>query len=189
MVYRFILVSDEEDNFFREIKIDSEAKFFDFHKAILESVEYPDDQMTSFFICEDNWEKREEITREEMHTRSDEDSWVMDSTRLSDLVEDEGQRLIYIFDPLAERCFFIELKEIQTGCDLDKPVCTRKAGKAPKQTLDFDELAKVQNTIDTGESFYGDEGFNDDDLDSEGFDMGDGGGSDSVSLDSIDDLY
>ena len=98
MIYRFIFVSDEVDDFYREIQIDSEASFLDFHNAILESVGYPDDQMTSFFICEDNWEKREEITREEMNTSSDVDSWVMESTRISELVEDEKQRLIYIFD-------------------------------------------------------------------------------------------
>ena len=188
MTYRFVLVSDEEDDFFREIKIDSEATFLDFHKAILSSVNYPDDQMTSFFICEDNWEKKEEITLEEMHTRSDEDSWVMADTPISELVEDEGQRLIYVFDPLTERCFFIELKEITTGSRLSTPVCSRKGGNAPKQTVDFEEFAKSQNVIDTGENFYGDEGFNEDDIDIDGFDMGEGG-ADTVSLDSIDDLY
>lgn len=188
MTYRFILVSDEADDFFREIKIDSEASFLEFHKAILESVGYPDDQMTSFFICEDNWEKCEEITLQEMRTRSDEDSWVMESTTISEFVEDEGQRLLYVFDPLAERCFFIELKEIITGERLTKPLITRKGGKAPKQTVDFEEFAKTQN-IDTGETFYGDEDFNADELDSEGFDMGEGGTGETISLDSIDDLY
>lgn len=186
MIYRFILVSDEADGFYREIKIDSEATFLDFHNAILSSVGYPDDQMTSFFICEDNWEKCEEITREEMDTRSDEDSWVMSSTRISEFVEDEGQRLIYIFDPLAERCFFIELKEVSSG-RISAPECSRKKGDAPKQTIDFEELAKAQPVIDTGESFYGDDDFDDEDLDRDGFDMGEGG--ETVSLDSIDDLY
>lgn len=188
MVYRFILVSDEVDDFYREIKIDADASFLDFHKAILASTGYADDQMTSFFICEDNWEKREEITLEEMHTSSDEDSWVMDTTRISEFVEDEGQRLLYIFDPLAERCFFIELKEIITGKSLKAAECSRKGGQAPKQTVDFEELAKSQPVIDTGENFYGDDDFDEEDLDRDGFDMGDGG-SQTVSLDSIDDLY
>ena len=37
----------------------------------------------------------------------EEDSYVMKDTRLSDLLEDEKQKLIYVFDPLAERVFFI----------------------------------------------------------------------------------
>ena len=50
MVYRFTIISDEVDNFRREIQIDSEATFLDLHNAILKSVGYPNDQMTSFFI-------------------------------------------------------------------------------------------------------------------------------------------
>ena len=83
MVYRFTLISDEVDHFLREIQIDSEATFQDFHKAILSSVGYPDDQMTSFFICSNNWEKETEITLEDMGIDSDEDNWVMRDTVLN----------------------------------------------------------------------------------------------------------
>lgn len=187
MIYRFIFVSDEVDDFYREIQIDSEATFLDFHKAILESVGYPDDQMTSFFICEDNWEKREEITREEMHTSSEVDSWVMESTPLSELIEDEKQRLIYIFDPLTDRCFFIELKEISYGKSINEAICTGKGGEAPKQLIDFDAMTATTTSLDIDENFYGDEAFDSEDLDLDGFDMG--GGSGEVTLDSLDDLY
>ena len=44
MVYKFRIISDEVDDFLREIKIDSEASFFDFHEAILKSTGYKDDQ-------------------------------------------------------------------------------------------------------------------------------------------------
>ena len=53
MIYRFTLISDEVDDFIREIKIDSEATFFDLHEAILKAAGYKDDQMTSFFICDE----------------------------------------------------------------------------------------------------------------------------------------
>ena len=52
MIYRFTIISDEVDDFVREIQIDPEATFYDFHEAILKSVGYTNDQMTSFFICE-----------------------------------------------------------------------------------------------------------------------------------------
>ena len=62
MVYRFVIFSDEVDNFFREIKIDADATFFDFHNAILDSVGYEKNQVTSFFLCSDQWEREQEIT-------------------------------------------------------------------------------------------------------------------------------
>lgn len=67
MIYRFTLISDEVDDFIREIKIDSEATFFDLHEAILKAAGYKDDQMTSFFICDDDWEKDQEMYRSGVH--------------------------------------------------------------------------------------------------------------------------
>lgn len=173
MVYRFTIISDEVDDFIREIQIDSEATFFEFHEAILKSCGYKDDQMTSFFLCDDGWEKEQEITLEDMGTSSDEDCYIMRETPLSELVEDEKQRLIYVFDPLTERVFFIELSEIITGKDLDKAVCTRKEGMVPEQTMDFDQMLAASGTnLDLGENFYGDEDFDLEDFDPDGFDMG-----------------
>ena len=57
MIYKFRIVSDEVDNFKREICIDSDASFLELHDAILDSVGFSKDQMTSFFICDDDWEK------------------------------------------------------------------------------------------------------------------------------------
>ena len=112
MVYRFTIISDEVDDFIREIQIDSEATFYELHEAILKAAKYTNDQMTSFFICDDDWEKEQEITLEDMGTSSDEDSYIMRETSLSELLEDEKQKMLYVFDPLTERVFFIELSEI-----------------------------------------------------------------------------
>ena len=71
MIYKFRLLSDEVDDFRRDIEISADATFKELHTAILESVNYPDDQMTSFFICNDRWIKEVEITLEDMGSRSD----------------------------------------------------------------------------------------------------------------------
>ncbi len=175
MVYKFTIISDEADDFVREIQIDSEATFYDLHEAILKAAKYKDDQMTSFFICDEDWEKEQEITLEDMGGSSDEDNYVMRETRLSELLEDEKQKMLYVFDPLTERVFFIELSEIIYGKDLKKAECTRKEGIAPKQTVDFDEMMTAGSTsLDLDENFYGDQDFDMDDFDPDGFDMGGG---------------
>ena len=48
--------------------------------------------------------------------------------QLSELVEDEKQKLLYVFDYMTERCFFIELSEIITGKEMKGAKCTKKAG-------------------------------------------------------------
>lgn len=170
MVFRFLLLSDEVEDFKREIQIDADATFFDLHKAIIESVGYKEGEMSSFFICSDDWEKEQEITLVEMDTSPDEDSYTMEATILNDVLEDEKQKLMYVFDYLTERAFFMELREIITGTDLEKPVCTKSAGNPPAQFVDFDAVTTTASSLDTGENFYGDEGYDLDELDAEGFD-------------------
>ncbi len=176
MIYRFTIISDEVDDFLREIQINPDNTFLDFHKAIAKAVGYSDDQMTSFFICDDSWEKEKEITLEEMDTNPEMDSWVMEESVLNDLIEDEKQKMLYVFDYMTERCFFIELTEIITGKDMSGSECTRTIGEAPKQTIDFEEVAIANNSLDLDENFYGDQDFDLDDFDQEGFDMNAGDG-------------
>lgn len=176
MVYRFKIVSDEVENFKREIEIDSQASFLDLRNALLDSVGYSKDDMNSFFLCDDSWEKNAEITLVDMGSASDEDLWIMADTQLDSLIEDEGQRLIFVFDYITERSFFMELKEIRTGANLKEAVCTVKEGDAPAQSVDLDEfdsqidkkIAASASVTDLDSDFFGDSEFNEDEI--EGFD-------------------
>lgn len=168
MVYKFKLVSDEVSNFAREIEIDSESSFLQLRNVILDSVDYTKDELDSFFICDDDWTRNEEITLEDMGSSSDQDVWLMDDTPLSEFLEDEGQKLMFMFDYLTERSFFMELKEIIPGGTLLDPICTFKRGKAPKQQSELDvDLTNVTTSPDKEEldvDFYGDSEFNDDEI-------------------------
>lgn len=173
MVYKFLIISDEVEDFKRVIKIDSDATFKELHDAILDSVGYTKDQITSFFICEDDWEKHTEVTLMDMGSDSDEDIWLMDSTPLSELVEDEGQRLMFTFDYLTDRSFFMELREIEFGEDLESAECVKSVGEPPVQTIDFDEIEKkmaAQATLDDLDAdFYGSDDYDISELDEERF--------------------
>ena len=168
MLYKFTILSDESDNFVRVIKIDSEAKFIDLHNAILDSVSYEKNQMTTFFICSDNWEKGQEVTLVEMESTSEYDNLVMENTSLEELLIDENQKLLYVFDMISERVFFMELTEIIPRKNLDKPVCITSEGDAPIQIMPDDGLTVIpKENID--ENFYGDEDYEPEELDQEGF--------------------
>ena len=142
------------------------------HEAILKSVGYPDDQMTSFFLCNDEWEKGQEVTLVEMDSNFEYDNMVMNETRLSDLIEEVGQRLIYVFDPMFERYFFGSLKEIKPG-SMNGVECVESKGKAPKQLKSDDPLAGVGGGKGGNDDFMFDDEFKDEldlgDIDYEGF--------------------
>lgn len=174
MVYKFKLVSDEVSNFSREIEIDASSTFLQLRNVILDSVGYTRDELDSFYLCDDDWSRNEEITLEDMGSSSDQDIWIMDETPLNDLIEDEGQKLIFVFDYMTERSFFMELKEIIPGRNLIEPICIASKGKAPKQAVDIDEYeVKIDTSLNKDDDldidFYGDTQYNDDEL-PEGFD-------------------
>ena len=166
----------------REIEVDSENTFLELRNCILESVGYTKDELDSFFMCNDDWEMEEEITLEDMgNTSSDRDTWLMENTPVSELIEDEGQKLVFQFDYMTERGFFMELKEIIPGRNLVGPICTMKRGKAPKQFKEVDDfesrVAPVKTvTPDVSDvdpldlSQFEEANFDDDDL-REGFDI------------------
>ncbi len=176
MVYRFLLLSDEVENFERVIDINSDATFADFQVAILKSVGFSASDLTTFHICSDDWEKYQEILFMEMDSDSSVDTYLMENTRLDEFIEDEGQRLMFVFDMLTDRAFFIELKEVIAGKTLESPECVSSQGNPPVQAVAFDELlddvmnkkaSSSTNFFD--EDLYGDDMYNEDEFDPDGF--------------------
>lgn len=185
MIFKFLILSDEVDNFKREIKIDADATFLDFYQAILACTGFSNKEMASFFLCDNKWRKQQEITLVEMDTYSDEDSFTMAECILGDFLEDEKQKLIYVFDYLTERALYIELSEIIPGKNLKSPVCTLSEGVAPVQLQLIEEMKPASVSMDLGETFFGDESFDMEELDKEGFE-----GLDDISVDTNEgDLF
>ena len=67
MVFRFRMLSDENDNFVRDYEVLYDTTLLDFHNFILRSLEY-EDCMASFFTADDRWEKQREFTFMDMET-------------------------------------------------------------------------------------------------------------------------
>lgn len=176
MIYKFHLISDEVSKFKLEIQIDADDTFLSLRNVILDTVGYTKDQMCSFILCDEDWQKEKEVTLADMGSESDEDIWLMEDTQLSELIEDEGQRLMFVFDYLTNRSFFMEMKELLPSKHLADPLCSRKEGNPPKQNINIDEFDERINKAATGtfddidEDFYGSEEFNADEFDEEGFD-------------------
>ncbi|MBO5054039.1 MAG: hypothetical protein J6C44_07425 [Muribaculaceae bacterium] len=177
MIFNFRLVSDEVDNFKREIKIDADATFLDLKNAIIEAVQYDNDEMCSFFLCDSGWEKEKEITLEDMGSDNDEDIYLMDECTLSDYIDDEGQKLLFVFDYMTDRAFFLEMKELITGKNLKDPICTLSLGTPPPQHVDIDDFdfessvkaAAKHTTIDDFNDEFDEDSYNPDEFDPDGY--------------------
>jgi len=169
MIYKINFMSEEVDNFKLTFEASSEATFLDLHKAILEAVGYPDDQMTSFFMCNEQWEKGQEVTLVEMGDSFEYDNMTMEDTHLDELLYEQRQRMIYVFDPMFERSFFGSLAKLEPG-DMDGVRLVEMKGHAPEQLQTEDPTVKAASSdLDLDTEFFGNDAYDEGDIDMEGF--------------------
>lgn len=183
MTLKLTLFSQEKEDFVLEILIDSDARFSELHRLILDDCRYSEHERQSFLICDEEWRVKHRICLcDDEERRYDEDIDLMSHTRIGDFLEDEGQRLAYVFDPEGKRFFLMELTENVFGRTEKKAFVNRRHGKAPRQTNDPHQTSPMGGSEDDSspggeeseegaESFYGDEGFEAEELDLEGYEI------------------
>ena len=144
MVYKFVVLSDEDESFVREFEFLDSQTLLDFHNVIQEELEYDKSQMASFYLATDNWEKEEEFTLFDMGTGSS----TMDSAILEDIIFRKNQKLLYVFDFFNDRALFVECTgEAEEIDDRDYPICTNSKGIPPKQVVFGSSSRKLYNNI------------------------------------------
>ena len=116
MVFRFRMLSDENDNFVRDYEVLYDTTLLEFHDFILRSLEY-EECMASFFTADDRWEKLREFTRMDMDDGAEDAPLAMEKVTLGQIIHNNRDRLIYLFDIFGDRAYFLEL----TGSFESKP--------------------------------------------------------------------
>ena len=174
MTLKLTLFSQEKEDFVREILIDSDAKFDELHQLILDDCSYEEHEKQSFLICDEDWRVKQRVSlREGEDISYDMDVNLMSDTRIGDFLEDEGQRLAYVFDPDGKRFFLMELTENVFGRIEKKPIVNRRHGLPPLQDLasTAEPSVEEEEKEEIDETFYGDEGFEAEELDMEGYEI------------------
>jgi hypothetical protein len=141
-VYRFRVSLEDNEDIFRDIDIKAAQNFEDFHKCIQEAFKFDLKHAASFFVSDDYWRKNQEITlrKEDLPLEEDEirknvdPKKLMKEVRIAKYIEQPHQRFVYVFDPVAQWTFLIEMIKIaEENPKLDYPVVVKTAGVAPKQ--------------------------------------------------------
>lgn len=111
MIYRFRVILDTQEDVFRDIEIEGESTFEDFHNTITQSFGFGGQEMASFYLSNELWEQGEEIALFDMGEKPG-DVMVMEETSLDSLLNEDQTRLIYVYDFLSMWTFMVELAEI-----------------------------------------------------------------------------
>ena len=88
----------------------------------------------------------QEITND---STSEEEPSTMQTISLSEVVNQEDRQLVYIFDTLTERCFFVKYVGTSPSCDEEAKVVKSK-GNAPSPILSDAEMDALlfENPLD-----------------------------------------
>ncbi len=169
MTIRLRIISDEDENFYRDIEIHGNCSFLDLNDFIQTNLGYDKGEMTSFFITDNDWNKETEITLMDMAVDDNSETYTMANTTLKDLISEPKQRLLYAFDLFSERYLFIEVFEISNDLCL-VPRVISAAGEAPK-AVDFNQIVEDIDEEDSFDmsSFEKEFGDIDDDIDGDSF--------------------
>lgn len=143
MIYRFVIVSPEARSFRRDIRIGSESTFADLRSALYDDIGYSPVEPSLIHLTDQSWSRQMTVYEvEPPHSRSDEDVYLMESTRLSELLSNERERLMLTFDIERSRAFYIELREMTSGSLAGIFEISRSEGEPPLQTLPVEEDKK-----------------------------------------------
>jgi len=113
MIYRFraILDNDTEDDIFRDIEISKEDSLAEFHKSITKSFGFNNNEIASFYISDNQWSQGEEISLFSFDDQNKKNK-LMSDVLITDVINTQNNKLIYVYDFLNMWTFLIELIEI-----------------------------------------------------------------------------
>ncbi|MGA9237821.1 IS1096 element passenger TnpR family protein [Robiginitalea sp.] len=109
MIYKIRVILDSEDDVFRDIEVDSEISLEELHNIITQSFGFLGNEMASFYTADENWNQDLEITLFSIGETTD--ARLMQDTRLSEVMDEQAPKLLYVYDFLNMWTFFVELAD------------------------------------------------------------------------------
>lgn len=156
MLYQFKITSNEKNDFMLLAAMNSEDTFADLHLLLQNNCCLEPDQLASFFVAGSNCGRKTEISQLNMGWDKP-DKLVMDRTPLQQVLNQQNQKLCYVFDFFTDRLLNIELTQIFMGKQLSEPSVIFQNGNAPAQMLEEDLLSNEKILIPEVECLdYGD---------------------------------
>ena len=160
MIYRFraILDHDQKEDIFRDIEIRKTDTFEDLHNVLTQSFGFDGSEMASFYISNDQWEQGQEIALFDMGQNTD--VKMMNETIVEELISEDNNKLIYIYDFLNMWTFLIELGEIvEEAQGTNYPnlmfVCGQVPSEAPEKQFEAEDPNSIQDVADDLFDDYG----------------------------------
>jgi len=147
-VFKFRVVIDHEKDVFRDIEILGSQNFEDLHGAIISAFDFRGDQMASFYMSNESWEKGQEIGLMDMSFGEETGPPTMNSALIEQFVKEKDQKILYVYDFLKMWIFYLELiEEKEADVNQAYPCLAHSFGESPLE--DEKEIEDQFNASDT----------------------------------------
>ena len=153
MIYRFrvILDNDTDDDIFRDIEIYKTNSLEEFHETIVNSFSFINNEMASFYISDNEWNQGEEISLFNFGDESKETK-LMSSVAINQVINNQNNKLIYIYDFLNMWVFLIELIEVAEEIKgVNYPNIIFSKGELPEKAPEKKFESKKDGIVDDGD--------------------------------------
>jgi len=171
MIYKFRVILDAEEDVIRDIAIQKDDTLEDLHNAIVNAFGFDGQEVASFYTCDDTWNQEDEIPMFDAGDFPGENK-IMSDYILSDLLDKENTKIIYVYDFINMWTFLVELaaiEELQTG--IAYPELLFSHGEMPAEAMekhfisdeDEDAYSEFEDDLDQDDldMFEGEDNFED----------------------------
>ena len=134
MVFKFKIISDKVEDFALHIDADAQNTFFELHEVIQMACRYDPSELATFFLADEEWDKGLEIMMFGNKLSKQYPARLMKETALGDLLKEQEDKLIYIFDVINQKSLYIQLNKIVMEEKLSSPIVSYNRGMAPLQS-------------------------------------------------------
>jgi hypothetical protein len=133
--FRVLLDSEKDKEIFRDIIIDENDNFESLFQTIMKSFNFQGEEMASFYMSNDNWDKGHEISLVDINYGDeaiDEKASLMSQAIISEFIEVEDQKIILVYDFMRMWIFLLELVE-RVDKIITTPEVALSVGMAPPE--------------------------------------------------------
>ena len=162
-MYKIRIILDTNEDVIRTILFDADINLENLHRNIAKSFGFKGQEMASFYRTDSEWTQGEEIPLFNMEESGEGIS--METCILKDVLPQEDDKLIYVYDFLKMWTFYVDVIEISDEKRNDLPQCILTVGEIPDEAP---EKEFVADKLDDG--FGGKEDIDDEFTDYDSFD-------------------
>ena len=139
MIFRMRVILDTETDVIRDFEIEATSTLEELHDAVSQSFGFAGNEMASFYRSDENWIQGEELPLVDMGVGEE----TLNEKPLNNILSENENRLIYVYDFLNLWTFFVELMETAEKDHLKGyPSLIFSHGEVPETPPDKDFIAE-----------------------------------------------